>query len=506
MRPWAALSLSNAYISKEAAVVASLALIDGCGPDKQTSTTIGHRNLRKHFKFKRILSRAKAEDPGSPSSHPHLTAVDSIPTTHTTPEDYTRVVKMDSRPFETAPDEQPTQPVTPSAPSVDALWETSPSITVSPDRPLGAGSRIISEYRDVYQHDSMSSFRPETRSYELEANVPSIDLANHLAARPTGRVSQGHRDRPHAVDKGLAGGIPSLSAVRPMPPRDVGATPATAIHCPMALGVTKNKRRSTDKQIGDDPFLGTGRLMRRSSISSTTMRTPDNTLSPSPSRLRSSQLGNSPGLLSLHDVHDEVLSILDTLKTTHRNQTKKEVDAALMRCQEDLKGRAKDKNTGTAESNILDREAARISRARDEAYKQVAEAGGASSPGEGAVYQENLRLALTRLMDDARAALDAVAQAKSQAASASRATNRYIPYRVGEDFQLTALNFENRTLREKVKRLEAEKEQAEKEKSDLQSRLDELMAEVKARRREQPLGASFGPWGKEWNMDSRRDE
>lgn len=415
---------------------------------------------------------------------------------------------MDPRLFETVRDGEPTRPVTPTAPSVDARWDTSPPITMSPDTLPSVGSRVKSDYCDVDQQDSEYSFKPQTRSYEVEANVPSINLANlKLNACPPGRAFQSFHDKPHAVDKGPAGGIPSYSTVRPKPVRDVGATPATAIHYSMALDVTKNKRRSVDKETRDDPFLGTGRPMRRSSISSTTtMRTPDNLLSPSPSRLRSSQVGDSPGLLSLHDVHDEVLSLLDNLEATHRKQMKKEVDDALLKCQEDLKARAKDKNTGTAESNILDREAARISRARDEANKQAPQADGTTSPEEKAAFEENLRLALTRLMVDARAALDAVAQAKSQAASASRATNRYIPYRVGEDFRLTALNFENRTLSEKVKRLKAEKEQAEKENLELHKRLDELLAELKAHRREQPLGASFGPWGKEWNMDSRRDE
>lgn len=443
-----------------------------------------------------------------PALSPHLTTSGSMPTQYPTPEDYNRAVRMDPRLFEMARDGEPTRPVTPTAPSVDAGWDTSPPITMSPDTLPSVGSRVNSDYCDVDQQEAESSFKPQTRSYQVEANVPSINLANmKLNACPPGRAFQNFHDKPHAVDKGPAGGIPSFATVRPKPVRDVGATPATAIHYSMALEVTKNKRRSVDKEARDDPFLGTGRPMRRSSISSTTtMRTPDNLPSPSPSRMRSSQLGDSPGLLSLHNVHDEVLSLLDNLKATHRNQTKKEIDDALLRCQEDLKARAKDKNTGTAESNILDREAARISRARYEANKQAAEAGGATSPGEKAAFEENLRLALTRLMEDARAALDAVAQAKSQAASASRATNRYIPYRVGEDFRLTALNFENRTLSEKVKRLKAEKEQAEKENSDLQRRVDELLAEVQARRREQPLGASFGPWGKEWNIDSKRDE
>lgn len=409
---------------------------------------------------------------------------------------------MDSRFLETAPDEDPTRPATPIAPSADARWDTSPT-PMSPDKPLSAGSRINSDYRDIDQQDSEMFFKSQRSSYELEANVSAKGLANlKTTAYPRDPAFEEFRDGPYAVPEGAAGGVLSLPRVRSRPVRDVGATPATAIHHPMALDVTKNKRRSIDKATRDDPFLGTGRPLRRSSISSTTMRTPDDLPSPSPSRLRSSQLGHSPGLLSLHDAHDEVLSILDTLKTTHRNQTKKEIDAALMRCQEDLKARAKDKNTGTAESNILDREAARISRARDEAYKQAPEAGGTTSSGEEAEYEDTLRLALTKLMEDARSALDAVAQAKSQAASASRARSGYTPYRAGEDYQLTALNFENRTLRDKVKRLEAEKEQAEKEKSDQQSRLDGLLAEVKARRREQPLGASFGPWGKEWNVDS----
>ncbi|KAK7727311.1 hypothetical protein SLS63_007130 [Diaporthe eres] len=349
--------------------------------------------------------------------------------------------------------------------------------------------------------ESLPAFKPQTRSYELDFTLPSGNVANSsfTAYRPGG-TSQGSFDRPRDPRKGQADSLPSRSTARPKLAKDVEATPATAIHHSKASCATKKKRRSTNKETEGDPFLGTGKPMRRSSINIATTRTTEIPPSPSPARLRSSQLGGTPGLLSLHDAHDEVLSLLNTLKTAHRNQTMNEVDAALEECQEDLKARAKDKNTGTAESNILEREAARIGRARDEASRQAPEADGATCLGEDAAFEENLRLALTRLIEDARAALESAAQAKSQAASASAAPGGYIPYRAGEVFRLNALNFENQHLNGRVRRLQAEKEQALRKNSDLQKRLDELQAS----RRDEPFGPKLGPWGKDWNIDSRR--
>lgn len=277
----------------------------------------------------------------------------------------------------------------------------------------------------------------------------------------------------------------------------------------------KNKH-STNKETGDDPFLGTGKPMRHSSINSATTRMTGKPPSPTPVRPRANQPGGTPGLLSLHDVHDEVISILNTLKTTHRDQTKNAVDAALKKCQEDLKARSQDKNIGTAESNILDREATRIGRARDELSKQTPETNGASSLGEDAAFEKRLRLELTRLMEDASAAIEAASQAKSraeieaasqtksQAASASRGRGGHTPHRTVNDYRLISLSSENRTLIGQVKQLQAEKAQALREKSDLQRRLDELQDEVKPRRQDQPFEAKLGPWGKDWNPDSKR--
>lgn len=394
----------------------------------------------------------------------------------------------------------------PTAPSVDTRWDDSPTLTMGPDTMLPAPA-VMADYCDFEQQnpESMPVFKPQTRSYELEFTLPPKQITNSIftAYRP-GSTPRGSFDRPRITHEGRADSLPSHSTARPKLAKDAEATPATAIHHSKASGAMKKKRRSTNKETGDDPFLGIGRPMRRSSINSATTRMTENPPTPSPVRLRSSQLGSAPGLLSLHDAHDEVLSLLDTLKTTHRNETENEVDAALRRCQEDLKARSKDKNTGTSESNILDREAAKIGRVRDIASRQAPDADYASNLGEDAAFEEGLRLALTRLIEDARAALEAAAQAKSQVASASRATSGYIPYRAGEDFRLTALNFENRTLSEQVDRLQAEKEQIQRENVDLQKRLDELLDEVKAYRRDQPFEAKLGPWGKDWNIDSRR--
>lgn len=430
---------------------------------------------------------------------------------------------MDSRFAETARDGGPARPFTPTASPVDARWDASPTMTMSPDTPSSVGSRI-SDYCDFehQDHEFLPAFKPQTTSYEVEATVPSKTTVNSgfTANQPHG-APRGLFDRSRDLCKEQAGKFPSHSVARPN--KNVGETPATAIHHSKATDAIKKNRRSTDKETGGDPFLGTGKSMRRSSISSVTMRPMNNPPSPSPARIRSSQLGGTLGLLSLHDAHDEVVSLLDKLKTKHRNQTKNDVDAALRRCQDDLKARAKDKNTGTSESNILDREAVRIGRVRDEANRQTPKAHGAASPstGEHAEFEESLRLALTGLVEDSRAALEAVAQAKNQAASASRATSGYVPYRAGEDFRLTALNLENRTLEEQTKslraeieqlrRLQAEIEHAHKENenlqrrnSDLQKRLDRQLDELKAYRRDDPFEDKLGPWGKDWNIDSRR--
>lgn len=349
---------------------------------------------------------------------------------------------------------------------------------------------------------SIPVFRPHSCYNRPEGPVPPKIMANwYFNAHQPGVDTQSCLDKSPDLGKVQADGLASRSTARRKPSEEnMEATPATAIHRSKDADTITIQRRSTDKDNGVDPFLGTGRPMRRSSVNSVTMRMPDNLHSPSPTPLRSSQLGGTPGLLDLHDAHSEVLSLLDGLKATHREQTKSEVDAALKRCQEDLKARSKDKNIGTSESNILDREAARIGRARDEAGRQTPEADGAPSAPADAVSEDSLRLALKRLLEDARAALEAGTRAESQAAAALRANGGYIPYRAGEDFHLAALSLKHRTLVEEMESLQAENEQVRRENSDLQGKLDELMG----RGRDEPLPAKLGPWGKEWNIDSRR--
>lgn len=210
--------------------------------------------------------------------------------------------------------------------------------------------------------------------------------------------------------------------------------------------------------------------------------------------------------MDLHDTQGEVLSILKKLENAHRVHTANEVEAALERCQVDLRVRSKDKAIGTAEGNILDREAARIGRVGGTPTKTGRET-------EDAVLLRSLRRELIRLVEDARAAIDAADQAKSQAASSSgpRETRGYIPYRVGDDSRVAALNSENlelrseiRELKKQVDQLQAEKEQAckegelaRKEQSDLFSKVDRLTEEVKGYRRD-------APWGKDWNAGSRK--
>lgn len=459
---------------------------------------------------------------------------DNITGRHRTLEEYNITVNMDSRCVETTREGDTRGPFTPTAPSTSAHWDGSPAMTMSSDTPLSAladpaeetdgnftemlspspirvrtGAYISNhDHCNPKQQDrrSIAFFKSRTGSYELKATVPSKTIASwEFTAYQPGDDSQGSFDKSRDLRQRQADSIPSLSTARPKPVKDMEATPVTAIQHSQASDTIKKNRRSADKESESDPFLGTGKPMKRfSNINNASTRTtPTDLPSHSPARLRSSQLGGTPGLLSLHDAQDEVTSLLETLKATQEIQMKNEVDAALRRCQEDLKTRSKDKMIGTAEANILDREAARIGRARDEASKRGPEAEEISSTVEGEVFEERLRLALTRLLEDARAALEAVAQARSQAASASRAASGYVPYRAVEDYRLMALNLKNRTVREQVERVQTEQEQVRREGSDLQRRPEE----PKARGRDEPYepgGEKLGPWGKDWNVDSRK--
>jgi len=358
-------------------------------------------------------------------------------------------------------------------------------------RPLRFGT-YINDIEHISHERPLTVVRPHNRAYELEATTPFKTVANGgFTAYQPGRASQRSSEKSCDLRKRQDDGTPSRLTARPKPVEDVGNTPATAIHHSKALDTTK-KGRSTDKKNGSDPFLGTGKPLElfRSSNGAARRATTTELPSPSLTRLRSSQLGGTPGFLTLHDVHEEVLSLLDMLRAAHRDHTAKEVDAALQRCQEDLMARSKDKTIGTAEANILDREAARIGRARGETARRAPNT-------EDAAFQESLRLALARLIGDARAALDAAAQEKSQAASASREGKEYIPHLFEDDSRMTALNNENRTLKDQVDRFQADT-------SDLQKKLDGLTKELKAYRRDLPNPMEWGPWGKEWNTDSKR--
>lgn len=349
----------------------------------------------------------------------------------------------------------------------------------------------------------LSVIRPPTRSFELDATVQSKTVANvDFSAYHPGSYLQRSFEKSCDPRKGPGDGTPSRSTACPKPVKDVGTTPATAIHHPKAEA-TKKKDESTDEESGSDPFLGTGRPVELfpSINSATTRATTTDLASPSPARLHGSQLGEVPGLLNLHDAHEEVLLLLNKLKTKHRTHTKNEVDAALTRCQDDLRARSRDKTIGIAEANILDREATRIGRARGEATNK-------SSTGEDAAFQDSLRLALTRLLQDARAALDAVAQMKSQSASPSRATNAYIPYRVEDKSRMTVLENENRMLKDQMKHMQAETSDLQRklrgEISDLQKKHEGFTTELNAHRRDMSYPTESGPWGREWNGDSRR--
>lgn len=455
---------------------------------------------------------------------------DNLPIRHPALEEYNRAVRMDSRYVEMTGVGEPTQPLTPTSSSTHPQWDNSPAMTMSSDTPLSASMTPVEQADGSFtEMQSPSPVRDSTGTYtsngghcsskqyirrslpilgqfpyELEATVSSKTIANReFTAYQPGSASQGSFDKCYDLRKRQADSIPSLSTARPKPVKNMEATPATAIHHSKTSDTINKKRRSADKESGSDPFLGTGKPVKRLlTIDSARRRTiPTELSSPSPARLRGTQLGGTPGLLSLHDVHDEVNSLLDTLKITQRIQMKNEVDVALSRCQEDLKTRSKDKTMGTAEANILDREAARIGRARDEASKRAQEADAVLGTEEDPDLEENLRLALTRLIEDARAAIDSVAQAKSQAASASRAKGGYVPYRAAEDFRLAALHLENRKLREQMKRIQAEQEQVHRESSDLQRRLEELKLRDEPC---EPIETKLGPWGKDWNLESKK--
>ncbi|KAI3401984.1 hypothetical protein diail_3958 [Diaporthe ilicicola] len=362
---------------------------------------------------------------------------------------------------------------------------------------------------DHHSRGSAADLGPLSESYGLEVVSSKDFVVSSTPVNQPDAASHDYLKKSRQLPRGQGGRMRSRSASRQMSAKRVEVTPATAIRHPKDSEETKKKRRSTEDESDSDPFLGAGRPMNcfPRIINAATKTADQPSTSPSPARLRNSQLGSSPGFLNLHDAHDEVLSLIDELKTKQRKQTKHEVDAALMMCQEDLKGRSKDKTVGTAEANILEREAARIGRARDEASKQAPEAEGTSSPGEDAVFEGSLRLALTRLIGDARAALEAGAQGKSQAGtSTSGATRRYTPY-PGADYRLVATTHENRALREQIERLNTEQEQARKENMDLKRKLEELEAQQVSDYddgQDEPMVAKLGPWGKGWNIDGRR--
>lgn len=454
--------------------------------------------------------------------------------THPTPEDCNKAVKMDSGSAETARDRESAQSLATPASSIEVHWDGSPAMTMSSGTPVSAplptppseqtdvkntkmhspGPLRLGTYISGNEHISyqspLSVINPHTRLHELDATIQSNTVANgDFSAYHPGSYVQRSFEKSCDPRKGPGDGTPSRSTAYSKPVKDVGTTPATAIHHPKASEATKKKGKSVDEESGSDPFLGTGKSVEifPSINIATTRATAADLASPSPARLQGSQLGEVPGLLNLHDAHEEVLLLLNKLKTNHRTHTKNEVDAALKRCQDDLRARSKDKTIGMAEANILDREAARIGRARGEATNQAPIADKSNS-GEDAAFQNSLRLALTRLLRDARAALDAVAQTKSQSASPSRATKAYIPYRVEDGSRVTVLKNENQTLKDQMEHIQAETSDMQKklraEILDLQKKHDGFTTQLNAHRRDMSYPTESSPWGKEWNGDSRR--
>lgn len=452
---------------------------------------------------------------------------------HPTPEDHNKAVKMDLGSAETDRDRGSARSLATPAPLIDVGSDGSPAMTMSSDTPVSAPlptppdeltdvnhTKIqfpgplrlgtpISGNGHISYRSPVSVIRPHTNSFELDATVTSKTVANgDFSSHHPGSYLQRSFEKSCDPRKGPGDGTSSRSTACPKPVKDVGTTPATAIHHTKASEATKKKGKSTDEESGSDPFLGTGKPVELlpSINSATTRATTTDLASPSPARIHGSQLGEVPGLLNLHDAHEEVLLLLNKLKAKHRTHTKNEVDAALKRCQDDLRARSRDKTIGIAEANILDREAARIGRARGEATSQAPIAD-KSSTGEDAAFQNALRLALAKLLQDARAALDAVAQTKSQSASPSLATKTYMPYRVEDESRVTVLKSENRTLKEQMEHIQAETSDLQKklraEILDLQKTQERLTTEANAYRRDM-YPTESGHWGKEWNGDSRR--
>ncbi|POS74810.1 hypothetical protein DHEL01_v206792 [Diaporthe helianthi] len=430
---------------------------------------------------------------------------------HPTPDD-SKAVEIASGPAETARDRESTSSLETLASSIEAHREASSVVMMSSEAPVSAPVTTAPAKQTDGDLTEMQSPRPlrggthisgdqdigQPSLFELDATVASktVSANGNLKAYQPGSASQ----RPHVTtrvfrDGRVNGPLSQRTTVVP-PLRFRSTTPTTVLHHPNTPDA--NKRRSPSEGSEGDPFWSDPKT------SATTIGTP----SPSITRLRSSQLEGSPGLLGLHDTQQEILSLLNKLQSAHIAHTNKEVEAALERCQSDLRARSKDKTIGSAEGNILDREAARIARVGGTPTKPARET------TEDAALLRSIRRELTRLVEDARDAMDAAAQAKSQAAassSATRETKGYIPYRVDDDGRVAALNSENLELRsevqglkKQVEQLRAEKEQAykegeqaRKEKSDLFSKVDRLTDEVKAYRRDTP-------WEKDWNVGDRK--
>jgi hypothetical protein len=436
------------------------------------------------------------------------------------PEDYNKTANMDPGSAARARDhEAPRSPATPAS-SIDVHWDGSPAMTRSSNTPVSAPvttpsteptnekpARIqfpsplrLDTHIKGNEHNSYRTPPTLTRhhpgAYELEVTTPSTIIANggYTPYRP-GRTSQHFSEESSDLRKSQAGGTPSWPTAHTRNFRDLGITPATAIHYSEASDTTK-KGHGINEKDDSDPFLGTEKPMEGflSGYSVASRALMIDLPSPSLSRLRSSQLGDKAGPLTVHDAHKDVLSLLDKLKAADSARTRDKVNAALTKCQEDLRARSKDKTVGTAEANILDREAAKIGRMHYEAARQALSNVGSPSDGEYEALQGSLRLALARLVTAAHAMLNSDAQTKRQAASASKETTRdSAAGRVGSGSRVTALDNENRVLKAQVDRFQSET-------SDLQKKLEVLDREVKAYRRE----VAYGCWEKDGAVDSKR--
>lgn len=161
------------------------------------------------------------------------------------------------------------------------------------------------------------------------------------------------------------------------------------------------------------------------------------------------------GFLNLCNAQQEVFLLLDRLEDIQHTLKFNEKEpmyqrgwaCALTDVQEGLLRRSKLSHVGTAEGRILRREAVNLDRLRDKAYKETPESLGMSKGSENpALVAGELRDAINRLVEEARAALQTAERLAGRAASgitpsgtAPEAAMQTVQYPVRKDHLLVSL-------------------------------------------------------------------